>query len=84
MTTPRGFIELIAEFDALPILVAGGEIALVGKLAPTAGGARAMILLRSGERLATGTEYKAVVERLALRADPRTCDSSTRGWRCQT
>ena len=66
MKTPRGFVEVIADHDALPILVSASEIALVGKLAPNAGGAKAMILLRSGERLMTGTEYGAVVERLAL------------------
>ena len=31
MTAPGGFIEIIAEFDALPGLVAVGEIALVSK-----------------------------------------------------
>ena len=66
MTTPKGFVELIAEFDALPLLVAASEIALVGKVAPSAGDTKAMVLLRSGERLATGTEYAAIVERLAL------------------
>ena len=66
MTTPRGFIETITDLDALPILVAASEIALVPKLAPSAVGAKTMILLRSGERLAVGTEYGAIMERLAL------------------
>ena len=62
---PQGYVEVIAEFDALPILVAAGEIAMVGKLAPSATGAKAMNLLRSGERLSVATEYSAIVERLA-------------------
>ena len=65
MTAPGGFIEVIGEFDALPGLVAVGEIAVVSKAAPTAGDARTMILLKGGERLAVATEYDAVVARIA-------------------
>ena len=40
MTAPAGFIEVIAEFDVLPGLVAVGEIAVVSKATPTAGDAK--------------------------------------------
>ena len=66
MTAPPGFIETVADIDALPILVAAGEIMLISKLAPSAGDAKTMILLRSGERLTIATEYNQIVHRLAL------------------
>ena len=65
MKTPGGFIEAITDFDALPMLLAISEIAVVTKAVPTAGDARAVILLRSGERLAVASEYDAVVARIA-------------------
>ena len=66
MTAPTGFIETVADIDALPILVAADYIAVISKLAPSAGGAKTMTLLRGGERLAVGTEYNQFVQRLAL------------------
>ena len=65
MTATAGFIEAIAEYDALPVLLAVGAIAVVTKAVPTAGDAKAVILLRSGERVAVATEYDAVVARIA-------------------
>ena len=66
MTAPRGFIEVIADHDALPVLVAAREVAVVTRLPATESGAKTMILLRSGERLAVATEYQSIVDRLAL------------------
>ena len=66
MTTPRGFVETVADVDTLPTLIAADYIMLVSKLAPSAGGAKTMLLLRGGERLAVGTEYNQIVHRLAL------------------
>ena len=66
MTEPRGYLAVIADFDALPVLVAAREIAVVSKLVPSEVGAQTMLLLRSGDRLAVGTEYGAIVQRLAL------------------
>ena len=66
MNEPRGFVAVIADHDALPVLIATGEIAVVSRLTPSEGGAKTAILLRGGERLMVGTEYGALVERLAL------------------
>ena len=66
MTTPRGFIETISDIDARPIVVAADHIMVITKLPPSAGGAKTMILLRGGERLAVGSKYSDIVERLAL------------------
>ena len=66
MTAPKGFIALIADFDALPILIASGEIAVVTRLPATEGAAKAMLLLRSGERLMVGSDYQSIVDRLYL------------------
>ena len=67
MNEPRGFLAVITDYDALPLLVAVSEIAVVQRMPPSElSGAKASILLRSGERLMVGTEYGAIVERLAL------------------
>ena len=66
MTTPRGFIETISDIDARPILIAADHIMVITKLPPSQGGAKTMILLHGGERLAVGSKYSDVVERLAL------------------
>ena len=65
---PAGYVETITAEDAnsLPVLVAAGEIALVSELPANEGGAKTMILLRSGEKLAVGSDYQAIVDRLAL------------------
>lgn len=63
---PKGYLAVIADFDALPVLIAVGEIALVSKLVPTEVGAKTAIILKGGYRLLVGTEYGAIVERLAL------------------
>ena len=64
MTTPKGYVETITDVDALPVLIAIGEVALVSKLQPSEVGAKTLIVLRSGERVMVGTSYDAVVERL--------------------
>ena len=66
MTEPRGFLPVIADHDALPILIAADEIAMISKLVPSESGGKTVIVLRGGLRLMTGTEYGAIVERLAL------------------
>ena len=66
MNEPRGFLAVITDYDALPVLVAVSEIAVVSRMPPSEGGAKTAILLRGGERLMVGTEYGAIVERLAL------------------
>ena len=58
MTAPRGFIEVVSDYDALPGLVAIDAIAVVSKATPTAGDAKAVILLKGGERLAVATAYE--------------------------
>ena len=63
--TPEGFIAVITDHDALPVLIAAGEIAVISKLAPQEVGAKAAILLKGGYRLMVGTEYSAIAERLA-------------------
>lgn len=65
MSTPDGFIAVIADRDALPVLIATREIAVVSKLVPNEHGAKSAILLRDGYRLLVGTEYQAIAERLA-------------------
>ena len=65
MTAPRGFIEVVSDYDALPGLVAIDAIAVVSKATPTAGDAKAVILLKGGERLAVATAYDAIVARIA-------------------
>ena len=66
MTTPRGFLEVIAGIDQRPCLVAVGEVALVSKLAPGNRDEKTLILMRFGERVTVATEYEAIVDRLAL------------------
>ena len=67
MKEPRGFLAVITDYDALPILIAISEIAVVSRLPPSElSGAKASILLRAGERLLVGTGYATIVERLAL------------------
>ena len=65
MNTPNGYLATVTAFDALPVLIASGEIAMVTKLEPSESGAKTMLLLRSGERVMTGTEYQAIADRLA-------------------
>ena len=65
MTEPQGFLAVIAEYDALPVLIAVSEIAVISKLVPTYGDAKTSILLASGERIRVGTEYASIVQRLA-------------------
>ena len=65
MTAPAGFIEVIADYDALPMLIATGAIAVISRLPPTASDAKSAILLMTGERLAVGTEYDKIVARIA-------------------
>ena len=66
MTEPRGFLAVIADYDALPVLIAVSEIATVTKLPPAENGAKTVIVLRGGYRLMVGTEYGSIAERLAL------------------
>ena len=66
MSAPKGFLAVIADYDALPVLIAISEIALVTKLTPSENGAKTAIVLRGGYRLMAGSEYGAIVERLAL------------------
>ena len=63
---PKGFLAAITDFDALPVLIAAGEIAMISKLTPSESGGKTVITMRGGLRLMTGTEYGAIVERLAL------------------
>ena len=66
MTAPRGFVETVADVDVLPLLIAADSIVLISKLAPSAGAAKTVLLLRGGERVVVGSEYGDIVQRLAL------------------